>query len=87
MRGRHTVGRLALVNSVSYDSWPVPGVRRFRDPEIVASVSTDELVTLRRQALEEAITRPLSNEEAAEDLSPWTDRRVGRSWMSLAWCC
>ena len=26
------VPRLALVNAVTYDSWPVPGIARFRDP-------------------------------------------------------
>ena len=38
------VARLALVNSVTYDSWPVPGVARFRDPEVVAAMTADELV-------------------------------------------
>lgn len=84
MRGRHGVATLALVNSVSYDSWPVPGVARFRDPGVVESVSTEELVEMRRQALMKAIFRPTSDEETAEYLSPWTDRRVARSWMSLA---
>ena len=83
-RGRHRVGRLALLNSVSYDSWPVPGVGRFRDPDVVARVTTQELVAMRRDALEKAIARPMSDEERTDYLSPWTDMRVGRSWMALA---
>jgi pimeloyl-ACP methyl ester carboxylesterase len=31
------VSRLALVNAVMYDSWPVPGVARFRDPAVAAA--------------------------------------------------
>jgi pimeloyl-ACP methyl ester carboxylesterase len=84
VRGHHEVGQLALVNSVSYDSWPVPGVARFRDPDVVARVTTDELVAMRQAALEKAIARPMSNGERTEYLSPWTDKRVGRSWMALA---
>lgn len=83
-RGRHAVRRLALLNSVSYDSWPVPGVGRFRDPAVVEAVTTDELVAMRRKALETAIARPMSDDERTDYLSPWTDPRVGRSWMSLA---
>ena len=83
-RGARPVERLALVNSVSYDSWPVPGVGRFRDPEVVAAVTTDELVALRRKALETAIARPMDDDEREEYLRPWTDRRVARSWMAMA---
>lgn len=84
VRGRHRVRRLALANSVSYDSWPVPGVARFRDPEIVEATTTDELLAMRRTALQTAIARPLSDAEREEYLSPWTDRRIGRSWMAMA---
>lgn len=84
VRGRHGVARLALLNSVSYDSWPVPGVGRFRNPEIVASITTGQLLAMRGEALEKAIARPMTDEERADYLSPWTHRRVGRSWMSMA---
>jgi pimeloyl-ACP methyl ester carboxylesterase len=83
-RGALGVRRLALVNSVTYDSWPVPGVARFRDPAVVAAVSTDELLGLRRAALEAAIARPLAPEEREDYLSPWSELRVARSWMALA---
>jgi pimeloyl-ACP methyl ester carboxylesterase len=78
------VERLALVNSVSYDSWPVPGVDRFRDPEVVAATGAEELVEMRGQALARAIARPLGDAERAEYLEPWRDPRVARSWMALA---
>ena len=84
VRGARSVARLALVNSVTYDSWPVPGVARYRDPDVVAATSADELVAARRTALTAAIGRPIDGDELKEYLSPWTDRRVARSWMALA---
>lgn len=84
VRGGRCVERLALVNSVTYSSWPVPGVARFRDPAVVAQVGVEELLEQRRQALEKALARPLSNAELVEYLSPWTIERVARSWMALA---
>jgi len=82
--GRLEVARLALVNSVTYDSWPVPGVARFRDPEVVAAITTDELVEARRVAVAKAAARPLTASELEEYLSPWHDLRIGRSWMAIA---
>ena len=84
VRGTPTVERLALVNSVTYDSWPVPGVGRYRDPEVVAATTAGELVEARRTALTAAIGRPIDGDELTEYLSPWTDLRVARSWMALA---
>lgn len=84
VRGKRTVTRLALVNSVTYDSWPVPGVARYRDPEVVAATTVEELVDARRSALTKAIRRSIERDELAEYLSPWTDPRVARSWMALA---
>jgi len=83
-RPTRTIARLALVNSVSYDSWPVPGVARFRDPDVVAAITTDDLLTMRATALTTAIARPLNDDEREDYLSPWTDLRVGRSWMAIA---
>jgi pimeloyl-ACP methyl ester carboxylesterase len=79
-----TVRRLALVNSVTYDSWPVPGVARFRDPEVVAGVTTEEIVAARREAVTKALAMPVSDALVSEYVEPWTDRRVARSWMALA---
>lgn len=84
VRGRHRVDRIGLVNSVSYDSWPVPGVRRFRDPAVVAHTTTEEVVASRRLSLAKAVGRPLDPRETEEYLSPWRERRVARSWMALA---
>lgn len=84
VRAARGVRRLALVNSVSYDSWPVPGVAKFRDPETVERVTTEELVALRRKSLTQGLHREATEEELTEYLSPWTDARVARSWMRLA---
>lgn len=75
---------LVLVNSVTYDSWPVPGVARYRDPDVVAATSPDDLLAARRQALTTALARPATDRELDEYLSPWADERVARSWMALA---
>lgn len=76
--------KLALVNSVSYDSWPVPGVARFRDPAVIASVSADEIVAARRQAVAKAVAKPVSDEFIEAYVEPWKEPRVARSWMALA---
>lgn len=52
---RLEVSRLALVNSVTYDSWPVSSVARFRDPEVVAVITADEILSARRQAVTQAL--------------------------------
>lgn len=78
------VGRLALVNSVTYDSWPVPGVARYRDPDVVAATTTRDILAARRKALTAALARPATDDELAEYLAPWADLRVARSWMALA---
>lgn len=75
---------LALVSSVTYDSWPVPGVARYREPDVVAATSTDDLLAARRKALSTALARPTTDRELDEYLAPWTDPRVARSWMALA---
>ncbi|WP_243740424.1 alpha/beta fold hydrolase [Streptomyces sp. 8K308] len=76
--------RLALVNSVTYDSWPVPAVARFRDPAVRAAVTQEELLAARRAALTAALGRPATEEEITAYLEPWTDPRVARSWLCLA---
>lgn len=78
------VERLALVNSVTFDSWPVPAVARFRDPAARAAVTQEELLAARRTALTAALGRPASEEEITEYLEPWTSPRTARSWLCLA---
>ncbi|WP_158890105.1 alpha/beta fold hydrolase [Amycolatopsis anabasis] len=80
-RERLEVSRLALVNSVLYDSWPAPHVARFRDPEAAAAT---ELLAARRQAVGAALAGAATEELVAEYLDPWTDPRVRRSWLALA---
>ncbi|MGR6920986.1 alpha/beta fold hydrolase [[Actinomadura] parvosata] len=75
---------LALVNSVTYDSWPVPAVARYRDPDVVAATTVGELLAGRRTAVTTALGRPATEEELADYLDPWRDPRVCRSWMRLA---
>lgn len=78
------VPKLALVNSVLYDSWPVPRVARFRDPEVARSVRPEQLVELRRETLRGAVERGLSPAEEEDYLSPWRSEDATRSWTALA---
>jgi pimeloyl-ACP methyl ester carboxylesterase len=78
------VERLALVNSVTYDSWPVPGVARYRDPDVVAETTVEDILAARRTAVTKALARPATEAELEDYLSPWTELRVARSWMALA---
>ncbi|MGP4088639.1 alpha/beta fold hydrolase [Streptomyces sp. KR55] len=81
---RLEVPRLALLNSVLYDSWPVPGVARFRDAEVVAATTADEVLAARRQAVAAALAGAATEPLIADYLDPWTDGRVRRSWMAMA---
>ncbi len=78
------VPKLALVNSVLYDSWPVPRVARFRDPEVARNITPEQLVELRREALRGAVERGLSPAEEEDYLSPWRSEDATRSWTALA---
>jgi len=78
------VPRVALVNSVMYDSWPVPGIARFRDPAVAAATTRDDVLAARRVSVVKALGRPASEAEIAEYLDPWTDPRIARSWLALA---
>lgn len=81
---RLEVPRLALVNSVLYDSWPAPHVARYRDPEVVAATSAAELLAARRQAVTEALAGAATGRLVTEYVDPWTDPRVCRSWLAMA---
>jgi pimeloyl-ACP methyl ester carboxylesterase/uncharacterized membrane protein YdjX (TVP38/TMEM64 family) len=78
------VQRLALMNSVLYDSWPVPAVSRFRDPKTAAAVTVAELLDARRQSLAQAIARPLEAAERDAWLEPWRSEDRVRSWVAMA---
>jgi pimeloyl-ACP methyl ester carboxylesterase len=66
------------------DSWPVPAVSRFRDPELARGISPEELVDLRRTSLRGAAARELSPSEEQEYLSPWRTEDGTRSWTAMA---
>ncbi len=84
VHGRVEVSGLALVNSVTYDSWPVPGVARFRDPEVVAATTAEEFLAARRKAVTAALAGAATERLVADYLDPLSDPRVRRSWMALA---
>jgi len=62
---------LAVVNGIMYDSWPVPGVARFRDPAVAAATTRDDVLAARRVFVVKALGRP-GEAEIAEYLDPWT---------------
>jgi len=78
------VPRVAVVNGIMYDSWPVPGVARFRDPAVAAATTRDGVLAARRVSVVKALGRPASEAEISEYLDPWMDPRVARSWLALA---
>lgn len=78
------VDRLVLMNSVMFDSWPVPAVERFRDPEVRAATTARELLDARTVSTQWAVKRTLSDEELTDYLSPWTEPERRRSWMAMA---
>jgi pimeloyl-ACP methyl ester carboxylesterase len=82
--GKIEVSKLALVNAVMFDSWPVPGVARFRDPAVAAATTTEDILAARRKSVLTALARPTTESEVTEYLEPWTDPRVARSWLAFA---
>ncbi|RZK74891.1 MAG: alpha/beta hydrolase [Rhodococcus sp. (in: high G+C Gram-positive bacteria)] len=78
------VSRLALVNSVTYDSWPAPHVARFRGPGVDAGTTVDDVLAARRQAVTAALAGAATERRIADYLDPWSAARVRRSWMALA---
>lgn len=81
--GRLAISRLALVNSVAYDSWPAPHVSRFQDPRAVAATTPDDLLTARRQAVTRDLAGAATERRITDYLDPWTDPRVRRSWLAM----
>jgi pimeloyl-ACP methyl ester carboxylesterase len=81
---RLEMSRLALVNSVSYDSWPAPHVARLLDPEVVAAITADEFLAARRRAVTTDLAGAAAEQRIADYLEPWTDPRVRRSWLAMA---
>lgn len=78
------VTRLGLVNGVVLDSWPVPAVEKFQDPQVRAATTAEDLVGSRRQSMGRAVARELSAEEIDDYVSPWHSPARARSWMAMA---
>ena len=78
------VRKLVLMNSVMFDSWPVPAVERFRDPQVRAATTVEELLAAREASTRGSVARELGEEELAEYLAPWRDPARVRSWTALA---
>lgn len=78
------VRRMVLVNSVVFDSWPVPAVERFRDPEVRAATTVEDLLGVRTASLRGSTLRELRDDELADYLSPWREPARARSWMAMA---
>ncbi|MCZ2402529.1 alpha/beta hydrolase [Paenarthrobacter sp. Z7-10] len=78
------VRRLVLMNSVMFDSWPVPAVERFRDPEIRAATTVREFLDARELSTRGAVKRTLNEDELSQYLSPWSSPTRQRSWMAMA---
>ncbi|MET8685164.1 alpha/beta fold hydrolase [Streptomyces sp. NPDC004732] len=76
---RFGVSRLALVNSVLYDSWPAPHVASFRGASTAEGVLDN-----RRQAVARVLDGVATESLIADYVDPWTDARVRRSWVALA---
>ena len=76
---RLEVSRLALVNSVTYDSWPPHHVARFR-----GGATADDVLAARRRAVTAALAGAATEQRITDYLDPWTDPRVRRSWTALA---
>lgn len=78
------VSSMVLMNSVMFDSWPVPAVERFRDPDVRAATSHEQLLEGRRVATRRAVGRVLDDTEVEDYLSPWQSPARDRSWMAMA---
>lgn len=78
------VGRLVLMNSVMFDSWPVPAVERFRDPQVRDATTVEDMLKGRTTSTRGSVLRELSDEELTDYLSPWRDPARVRSWTAMA---
>jgi pimeloyl-ACP methyl ester carboxylesterase len=78
------VPALALVNAVTYDSWPVASVARFRDPAVARATTIDDLLEIRRRAVASALGDAADEALVDEYLEPLRRPRAARSWIALA---
>lgn len=78
------VRRMVLINAVMFDSWPVPAVARFEDPQLRAGTSAEESLEARRRSRAQAVQRSRTPAEVEDYVSPWREERRARSWMAMA---
>ncbi len=81
---RNDLAGLVLMNSVLYDSWPVPAVERFRDPAVREATTQEDLLEAREASFAKAVSRDLGAEARGAWLEPWRDAVRARSWMAMA---
>ena len=79
-----SVKRLVLMNSVLYDSWPVPAVERFRDQAVADAYHCLRAAPSSRASLTRGVARPLSDAERDAWLAPWHAEDRVRSWTAMA---
>ncbi|MFD5093503.1 alpha/beta fold hydrolase [Amycolatopsis thailandensis] len=79
-KGPLGISRLALVNSVTYDSWPAPHVARLLE----RTATPDEFLLARRQAVTTDLAGAATGQLIDEYLEPWADPRSRRSWLAMA---
>lgn len=78
------IRKMVLMNAVMFDSWPVPAVERFKDPEVRRNTTEADLLAARRKSTQACALRTLSEDELEDYLSPWQSPARARSWMAMA---
>jgi pimeloyl-ACP methyl ester carboxylesterase len=78
------IRKMVLMNAVMFDSWPVPAVERFKDPEVRRNTTEEDLLAARRKSTQACALRTLSEDELEDYLSPWQSPARARSWMAMA---
>lgn len=84
VHGGGRVRRMVLMNAVMLDSWPVPAVARFRDPQVRAEATVESTLEGRRRSMAAAVGRPLSEDEVEDYVQPWRSAARVRSWSAMA---
>lgn len=84
VHGDDRVRRLVLMNAVVLDSWPVPAVARFKDPQARAAATVASTLDGRRRSMAQAVGRELSPEEVEDYVQPWLSEARVRSWSAMA---
>lgn len=78
------VSALGLVNAVVLDSWPVPAVEKYQDPDVRSATGPAELLESRRQSMGAATSRELTADEIEDYISPWRSPERVRSFTAMA---